>query len=258
MSAKRVSEIKEAIALNDVSKARRLISVALKDQPDEDIYYLASQVALDDNQKKEFLDKALELDPFHEEANNDLSKKQTPSLPKDIELDLKDHKRNTNNFKYYAEWFLKQSSLTKLYIIGIGTLIVFILPISWVLNNNQSSKTDTLVIPTKPTTYTPSETTVNSQPAGSSDNPKDYVTDVNLHCTMSDGRYYFEGYATNTSQRLIKVYTIGGTFGSTVLSPGYNNVSAQMELAHVEMGSDGETSFIDCEDYQDLQYEWYD
>ncbi len=258
MSTKRILEIKESIAINDVSKARKLISVALKNQPDADIYYLASQVALDDNQKKEFLNKALELDPFHEEANNDLSKKQTTSLSKDIELDPKDHKQNTKNFKYFAGWFLKQNSLTKLYIIGIGTLIVFILPISWVLNNNQSSKTDTLVIPTKPTTYIPSETTANSQPAGNSDNPKDYVTDVNLHCTMSGGRYYFEGYATNTSQRLIKVYTIGGTFGSAVLSPGYNNVSSHMELAHVEMGSDGEPSYIDCEDYQDLQYEWYD
>lgn len=258
MSAKKISEIKESIALNDVSKARKLISIALKDQPDADIYYLASQVALDENQKKEFLDKALELDPFHEEANNDLSKEQTPSLPKDIEFASKDHKQNTKNFKYFAEWFFKQNSLTKFYIIGIGTLIVFILPISWVINNNQSNKTNTLAIPTKSTTYTPSETTVNSQPAGSSDNPKDYVTDVNLHCTMSDGRYYFEGYATNTSQRLIKVYTIGGTFGSTVLSPGYNKVGERMDAAHTEIHSDGSYSFLDCEDYQDLQYEWYD
>ncbi|MBK9778621.1 MAG: hypothetical protein IPP55_00990 [Anaerolineales bacterium] len=86
MSTKRILEIKESIAINDVSKARKLISVALKNQPDADIYYLASQVALDDNQKKEFLNKALELDPFHEEANNDLSKKQTTSLSKDRSL----------------------------------------------------------------------------------------------------------------------------------------------------------------------------
>lgn len=77
MKATRTTEIEEAIASNDVSKARKLISSALKNEPDADIYYLASLVALDDNQKSNFINKALELDPFHEEANNSLEGKQS-------------------------------------------------------------------------------------------------------------------------------------------------------------------------------------
>lgn len=84
MSAKRVSEIREAISSNDVSAARKLISVALKNEPDADIYYLASLVALDDNQKSNFLNKALELDPFHEEANNLLEGNQSSSKVQEV------------------------------------------------------------------------------------------------------------------------------------------------------------------------------
>ncbi|MBK9778622.1 MAG: hypothetical protein IPP55_00995 [Anaerolineales bacterium] len=77
MKATRTTEIEEAIASNDVSKARKLISAAIKNEPDADIYYLASLVALDDNQKSNFINKALELDPFHEESNNLLEGKQS-------------------------------------------------------------------------------------------------------------------------------------------------------------------------------------
>lgn len=63
------AEIRSAIAVNDLDRARDLLRQALQNSPDAETYYLASQVALSDEQKREFLRKALELDPFHKEAN---------------------------------------------------------------------------------------------------------------------------------------------------------------------------------------------
>ncbi len=62
------AEIRAAIAANDLERARELLRQALREAPDAETYYLASQVALSEAQKREFLDKALALDPFHERA----------------------------------------------------------------------------------------------------------------------------------------------------------------------------------------------
>ncbi|MCS6871940.1 MAG: hypothetical protein NZ571_10830, partial [Anaerolineae bacterium] len=59
------AEIRTAIALNNLDRARDLLRQALRGEPDAETYYLASQVAISDEQKREFLRKALELDPFH-------------------------------------------------------------------------------------------------------------------------------------------------------------------------------------------------
>ncbi|MBI1259440.1 MAG: hypothetical protein GC204_18385 [Chloroflexi bacterium] len=58
------AEIKAAIDASDVNRARQLLRDALK-EADAETYYLASQVAVDDEQRREFLEKAVELDPFH-------------------------------------------------------------------------------------------------------------------------------------------------------------------------------------------------
>ncbi len=60
-------QVKEAIDSFDMPRARELLRDALK-QADAETYYLASRVALDDEQKRDFLEKAVALDPFHEKA----------------------------------------------------------------------------------------------------------------------------------------------------------------------------------------------
>lgn len=67
------SEIQDAIDAFDVDKARQLIRDALP-EADAETYYLASQVALNDDQKQRFLEQAVEKDPFHEKADVELQK----------------------------------------------------------------------------------------------------------------------------------------------------------------------------------------
>lgn len=61
------SEIKNAIDSFDLDKVRTLLRDAFK-EADAETYYFASQVALNDTQKREFLQKAIDKDPFHAEA----------------------------------------------------------------------------------------------------------------------------------------------------------------------------------------------
>lgn len=63
------AEIRTAIALNHIDHARDLLRRALRDSPDAETYYLASQVAVSEQQKREFLSKALEIDPFYQDAH---------------------------------------------------------------------------------------------------------------------------------------------------------------------------------------------
>lgn len=65
------SEIKKAIDTFDTETARSLLREALK-EANAETYYLASLVALDDEQKNNFLKKAVELDPFHEKSHASL------------------------------------------------------------------------------------------------------------------------------------------------------------------------------------------
>jgi tetratricopeptide (TPR) repeat protein len=59
--------IAQAISNGETSLARELLREAIK-EPTAETYYLASQVAIDSAQSREFLEKAVELDPFHEKA----------------------------------------------------------------------------------------------------------------------------------------------------------------------------------------------
>ena len=72
-------EIRGLIDAMYPERARELIREAIKDA-NADTYYLASKVALDDNQRKQFLQKALDLDPFHEVAYRELQA-LNPSTP---------------------------------------------------------------------------------------------------------------------------------------------------------------------------------
>lgn len=70
-------EIKQAIDSFDIDRARKLLSTALK-EANAETYYLASMVALNNQQKLEFLDKALELDPHFEKAFAELDIQTRP------------------------------------------------------------------------------------------------------------------------------------------------------------------------------------
>ncbi|MCE7946963.1 MAG: hypothetical protein DYG88_05990 [Chloroflexi bacterium CFX4] len=67
-------EIHLAIATYDHERARDLLRKAIRENPTAEVYYLASQVALNNTQKKDFLKKAVALDPFHKEATYLLSR----------------------------------------------------------------------------------------------------------------------------------------------------------------------------------------
>lgn len=64
MSNLLIRQIRSAIQASDHEKARMLLKDALKN-PTAEIFFLASQAALNDQQRETFLEKALDLDPFY-------------------------------------------------------------------------------------------------------------------------------------------------------------------------------------------------
>ena len=68
-----IQQIRDAINAFDVTQARTLLRDALKN-PDAEIFYLASMVALNDTQKRDYLQKAVAEDPFHEAAHHELAR----------------------------------------------------------------------------------------------------------------------------------------------------------------------------------------
>lgn len=72
--------IRDAIDAFDFEQARKLLKEALK-EPSAEIYYLASQVALDEVQKNRFLEKSLDLDPFYTPASRDLAPQAPRTKP---------------------------------------------------------------------------------------------------------------------------------------------------------------------------------
>jgi hypothetical protein len=75
-----LNEIQAAINVFDIEHARELLREALK-TPTAETYFLAAQVAINDFQKKQFLEKTLELDPFFEAADRELRQLQNLSSP---------------------------------------------------------------------------------------------------------------------------------------------------------------------------------
>lgn len=78
-----LSDIRSAIDKFDMALARDLLKKVLEQDPSAEAYYLASLAALDRQQKILFLEKTIELDPLHQEANHELQKMQGVSLPED-------------------------------------------------------------------------------------------------------------------------------------------------------------------------------
>lgn len=69
----KLKEIQTAIDNFQMDEARRLVREELQDNPSADGYYLASQSAANHGQRVQFLEKAIELDPFHQIAHDELS-----------------------------------------------------------------------------------------------------------------------------------------------------------------------------------------
>ena len=82
----KLKEIQTAINNFQMDDARRLVREELRDNPTADGYYLASQAASTHGQRMDYLEKAIELDPFHQLAHDELASilpanMQAPAIP---------------------------------------------------------------------------------------------------------------------------------------------------------------------------------
>jgi len=73
-----LTEIRSAITVGDVERARNLLREQVKTNPSADVYYLCSQVATNEDQRRAFLNKALEYDPYHAQTTAALQALNTP------------------------------------------------------------------------------------------------------------------------------------------------------------------------------------
>ena len=69
----RLAEIQQAIDSFQMDAARAMLREELAERPGADVYYLASQAAINHGQRVEFLEKTLELDPAHPRAQDELA-----------------------------------------------------------------------------------------------------------------------------------------------------------------------------------------
>ena len=74
----RLAEIQRALDGFRMEDARELVAHELEENPSAAAYYLAAQAALSQGQRVEFLEKALELDPTHQGALDELSNIKRP------------------------------------------------------------------------------------------------------------------------------------------------------------------------------------
>lgn len=74
----RLAEIRRALDGFRMEDARELVAHELEENPSADAYFLAAQAALNHGQRVEYLEKALELDPTHQGALNELATIERP------------------------------------------------------------------------------------------------------------------------------------------------------------------------------------
>ncbi|MGJ3237218.1 MAG: RDD family protein [Anaerolineae bacterium] len=73
--------IQEAIANGQDGLARNLLRVQLEKYPDDaNLWYWAAQVAVNDRQRRAFLEKAVQIDPLHHSAANEIYLMDTPQV----------------------------------------------------------------------------------------------------------------------------------------------------------------------------------
>jgi uncharacterized RDD family membrane protein YckC len=76
----KLKEIQTAIDNFQMDKARRLVHEELQDNPSADAYYLGSQAAANHGQRVEYLERTIELDPFHQIAHDELASLLTAGM----------------------------------------------------------------------------------------------------------------------------------------------------------------------------------
>jgi len=76
----RLAEIQRALDGFRMEEARELVAHELQKNPSAAVYYLAAQAALNQGQRDEYLEKALELDPTHQAALDELSNIKRPGI----------------------------------------------------------------------------------------------------------------------------------------------------------------------------------
>lgn len=124
MIDEQMQQIYEALQESDFERARELLKVALQN-PTPEIYYCAAQAALNKQQKKSFLEKALALDPFYTPAAESLGKFREE--PQEIN-------KNSNHSETETT-----SKRTPFFLI-IGTLLI-ITSIYFVFQNSEKQNT---------------------------------------------------------------------------------------------------------------------
>ncbi len=78
----RLAEIERALDGFRMEDARELVANELAENPSAAAFYLAAQAALNHGQRVEYLEKALELDPAHQEALDELADIKRPDMIK--------------------------------------------------------------------------------------------------------------------------------------------------------------------------------
>lgn len=108
-------DVRQAIAEENFEQARDLLRVHIKEDPESaEVWYLAAKAAVNDAQRQAFLEKAVDLDPLHAHAANELHdllhpKEQvtlseaTEPDPYDFAAVSIDSAPETNNSPHYAD-----------------------------------------------------------------------------------------------------------------------------------------------------------
>ena len=138
-----LDQIRTAIQQGQVEQARTLLRAALNTAPTADLYVLSAQVAVNDLQKAAFIEKALELDPFHADAANALQQMRQATVQKD-------------GAQPAAQATVKKtgmSPVTRNSLIGLGILIVIVLVM--VMNNNADQERRRRELALRPTPIPP-------------------------------------------------------------------------------------------------------
>lgn len=77
-----LDEIRSTIRRGEAERARQMLRTKLMSNPTAELYYLASQVAINEEQRRDFLDKTLALDPDHADARRDLQALERGETPR--------------------------------------------------------------------------------------------------------------------------------------------------------------------------------
>lgn len=119
------SDIQQLIDNEDFETARDQLRVMLQQQPDNaQVWFLASEVAVNDKQREHFLEKTVTLDPLHHRAANQLHQIRNPKPTSPVNP-ITDPETPSSPQTNYAEF----SQRAIAFAIDFGLWLAFFLPI---------------------------------------------------------------------------------------------------------------------------------